>query len=96
MERIAFRTRGPVDISRLAERDDPVGWLLAALGDLQEDEDELSALAADLAQLKRKLPAELQRDEDGLRFDSVESLRQALRDVAELLPPRLTSRRSVS
>ena len=67
----------------------PLAELLELLGELRSGEAELGSLAADLADLARRLPAELQEGDDALKLSDPARLCQLLGDVQPLLLDRL-------
>ncbi|HEV7224241.1 MAG TPA: DNA repair exonuclease, partial [Pirellulales bacterium] len=74
LEKIKLRTspEAGLDDARLGEG--PLGELLEYLGELRARPDELDWLAGELAELKRKLPAELLEGDDSPRLDKPEWL----------------------
>lgn len=86
LEKILFETRSPVDVEPIAERDDPLGQLIRSLRDTQRDPSSLEELGKELADLERKLPAEL-RSQFALR--DPEKLAKAVAEVEKTLLPRL-------
>ncbi len=88
LERVRFATRTPLDLPRLAERDDPIGALLRSLGGLRGDEAALRELGRELGEMAR-LPHELREGDDAVLRDDPEALRALVDDVEQLLLPRL-------
>jgi DNA repair exonuclease SbcCD nuclease subunit len=86
LEKVDIRVRPVVDFDRLAIGDDPVGLLVRELRTLADNQDSLASLANDaLKELRQKLPAELGQDE-ALRLDAPDVLRDLLGEAeAELL-----------
>lgn len=86
VEKVKFDTRSPVDLDALAQQSDPLGQLIRYTRELKDDEAGLKDLAAELQELKQKLPRELVErilpEETGL-------VRELLQDVEQLLIPRL-------
>jgi DNA repair protein SbcD/Mre11 len=89
LEKVRLRTTPAFDRDAAMKRDDAVGELLRAVQGVQEDEAQLEALASDLADLARKLPAEAREGEDGVRVHDPAYLREAMGDVERLLLSRL-------
>lgn len=89
LEKVVLRVRPPVDTDRLAAGDDPVGVLVRELKALALDQERLNAFAGDaLRELKQKLPADLNLEED-LRLDAPDVLRDLLREAQDELLARL-------
>jgi DNA repair exonuclease SbcCD nuclease subunit len=90
LEQVAIATTGPLDAARLAEQQDAVGQLAAALHALAGDPGALHGLCAPaLEDLRRKLPREAAEGDDGLRLDDPAFLAGVLPEVRELLLARL-------
>jgi DNA repair exonuclease SbcCD nuclease subunit len=92
IEEVRWETRAPIDLAELAERDDAVGQLVRAVRDLRGDDTALRELAAQLQELKPKLPAELRTGPDGYDLDDPRLVVALLDDVEQLLLPRLVLR----
>ena len=88
LERVKFETNAPADVTRLLARDDAVGGLLRSLRSLPGDQEALTSLADELADLKRKLPADVAADDFDL--DDPKVIGRLVSDVEHLLLPRLT------
>ncbi len=91
VERLVIGTTSRYDRAALAERDDALGELLGTLDGLVRDEASLGELALSLAEVRQKLPPELWRNQDGMSYDDPAELRELLRDVEQLLIPRILS-----
>ena len=89
LEKVELATRPLAERSRLREREDAIGEMLRGLGNLASDEAALLELGGELAELKRKLPAELREGPDAIDLDSPEALRELLRSIEETLVPTL-------
>jgi exonuclease SbcD len=89
LEKVILKTRPHVETENIMSREDALGGLLRAIGDLELDNDASAELANEIAALRRKLPAELLSGDD--RYDPTEmaQLTVALEDVKELLVMRL-------
>ncbi len=88
LERVKLETSVPADVTRLIARDDAIGGLLRTLRALPVDQAALTALSDELADLKRKLPADV-TDED-LNLDDPAVIAGLVGEVEHLLLPRLT------
>ncbi|MDS4031946.1 MAG: DNA repair exonuclease [Candidatus Contendobacter sp.] len=87
LEKIEFRTRPPLDLDRIAERDDPVGLLVRELREIVADPALLRAVAEEaLSDLLRKLPVDLRA---AARLDETEGLIELLGEVESDLLARL-------
>ncbi|MFO1422428.1 MAG: DNA repair exonuclease [Candidatus Competibacteraceae bacterium] len=87
LEKIEFRTRPPLDLDRIAERDDPVGLLVRELREIAADPALLRAVAEEaLSDLLRKLPVDLRA---AARLDEVADLTDLLGEVESDLLARL-------
>jgi hypothetical protein len=74
----------------LRTRDDPIGELVRLTQSLKEGAaGDLAALAAELADLKRKLPAELSEGVEAIALEDPDFLRRAVEEVEQSLIPRL-------
>lgn len=85
LEKLELRTVAPQHQAALAVRKDALGELLDALDQTGGDEAEVASLVAVLAELKKKLPAEVMRGEDGIRLDDPAFVTALLPEVRELL-----------
>jgi DNA repair exonuclease SbcCD nuclease subunit len=91
LEKVLLRTESELDIDSLASRDDAAGELARALLKLREDPEDVRALLASAAELRPKLPSELQSG-PAFGFEDANDLRSLLQDVEHLLLPRLLAR----
>lgn len=96
IEKVRFETRRPDDLRDPFDGDDALGGLLRSLRDLREGRGSLEPLPSELADLKRKLPAELSADGDFLDVTDPEQLRSLLPEVEDLLLARLLATPEVS
>jgi exonuclease SbcD len=86
LEKVRIKLTAPLDLPRLAERDDPIGLLIRSLESLQADPGTLQALAASvLSDLGQKLPPELRGSDSTWALDSPEALADALASARERL-----------
>jgi exonuclease SbcD len=92
VEKILLRTRTPIDLAELEERDDAIGQLARSLRDLRTNDDEIQELCARLSDLRQKLPQEVREGDDGIRLDEPAHVRALLDDVEQMLIPRLLQR----
>ncbi len=86
LEKVRVKVTAPLDLDRLAQRDDPIGLLIRSVNALEADPAALTALATEvLADLRQKLPPEL-AGADGLSpLESPETLAAALASARERL-----------
>jgi exonuclease SbcD len=87
LEKVEVATRPLADRALLREREDAIGDMLRGLGTLARDDAALLELAAELVELKRKLPPELREGPDAIDLDSPEALRRLLAEVEDTLLP---------
>ena len=93
VEKVDLRVRPPFEIDRFAAGDDPVALLVREIKALGQDQGTLTSFANDaLRELKQKLPAELSQDEE-LRLDAPDVLRELLRDAEGELLARLAGQK---
>ncbi len=86
LEKVSIRVTAPLDLARLAERQDPIGLLIQTLDGLRADPAALQALAGPvLADLWQKLPAELRSDATSGPVESHDALMEALAAARERL-----------
>ncbi len=86
LEKVLLKVSAPLDLARLARRDDPIGLLIRSLDALAADPDALQSLADGvLADLGQKLPAELRGCHGDWALDSREALSDALASARERL-----------
>ena len=89
VERVVLDTRPHLDLDEVARRQDAAGQVAAAFRRYADDADALGELASTLAELRAKLPRELQEGEDALALDDPDTLRALLADAERGLLPRL-------
>lgn len=89
IEKVKLETRGSVESASLADEPGAVGHLARRLATIRSDEGELGALAQVLADLDKRLPAELREGEGAMRLTDPDYLRAVLDDVEGLLLPAL-------
>lgn len=89
VEKVLLRTRAALDLDELASRDDAMGGLLRAAGELARDHVALGALHEEFEDLAQKLPRELKLGDDPLDLHDPETYRHALEYARQLLADRL-------
>ncbi|HYP97905.1 MAG TPA: DNA repair exonuclease [Polyangiaceae bacterium] len=87
LEKVELATRPSAERAELREREDAIGELVRGLGNLSQDDAALSELAAELLELKRKLPPELREGPDAIDLESPEAMRRLLTEVEQTLLP---------
>jgi hypothetical protein len=86
LEKVRIKVTAPLDLPRLAERDDPIGLLIRSLESLEADPTAIKGLAESvLTELGQKLPVELRGAESSWALDSPEALADALANAKERL-----------
>lgn len=86
LEKVHIRVTAPLDLERLAGRDDPIGLLLRSLDSLAADPAALQSLAeAVLADLGQKLPPDLRGADSAWALDADAALADALASARERL-----------
>ena len=86
LEKVRVKVNAPLDLPRLAERDDPIGLLIRSIDVLEKEPDTLKALAATvLADLGQKLPSEHGDADNAWALDSPSALAEALASAKERL-----------
>ncbi|HEX2670140.1 MAG TPA: DNA repair exonuclease [Polyangiaceae bacterium] len=87
LEKVEIATRPSAERAVLREREDAIGELVRGLGNLSRDDAALAELAAELLELKRKLPPELREGPDAIDLESPEAMRRLLAEVEQTLLP---------
>jgi len=86
LEKVRIKVVAPLDLPRLAERDDPIGLLIRSIDALEKEPDALNALTATvLADLGQKLPSEFGGDNRTRVLDSPDALAEILASAKERL-----------
>lgn len=86
LEKVRIKVTAPLDLPRLAERDDPIGLLIRSIESLEADPVMLQSLAESvLSELGQKLPAELRGSDSTWALDSPAALADALAHARERL-----------
>ncbi len=91
LEKVSIKTKPPVYIGEVLERDDALSGLLRAICDMELDASALDDLADEVSTLRQKLPAELLGGDDPYDPTKPEVLKETLEDIKELLVNRLLS-----
>jgi DNA repair exonuclease SbcCD nuclease subunit len=92
VEKVKLQTSLPLDRRAAQLTDGPIGELMRYIEELRGGDDaRLEGLKGELAQLKKKLPAEMTQGPDAIDLDSPEVLRAALGSVEQMLVTRLLS-----
>jgi DNA repair exonuclease SbcCD nuclease subunit len=87
LEKVELATRTSAERAVLRDREDAIGELLRGLGNISRDDTALAELAAELLELKRKLPPELREGPDAIDLESPEAMRRLLTEVEQTLLP---------
>jgi len=96
LEKVELATRPVAERALLREREDAIGELVRGIGSLTRDEAALGELAAELVELKRKLPPELRGGPDAIDLDSPEAMRRLLAEVEQTLLPAVRGTEDVA
>jgi DNA repair exonuclease SbcCD nuclease subunit len=92
IEKVKWRTSPPRSLDAQALAEGPVAELVGLIRELQEHDDCLKALGDGLfEELQRKLPDDLQGEQEGVRLSDPLELRAALDEVQSMLLARLQS-----
>jgi exonuclease SbcD len=91
LEKVSLKTSSLELAGDRHRADDALGGLLEALQNMVFDETALGALVKELADLRRKLPAEILGGEDPYDPTDSEQLKEMLEDIKSLLVNRLLS-----
>jgi exonuclease SbcD len=89
VEKVKFRTAPDRVLDATALADGPLGELIQYVNELRTDELQLAALAAELEELKKKLPDDLLRGQDAMLLNDPQWLREVLGSVEPMLVGRL-------
>jgi DNA repair protein SbcD/Mre11 len=85
IEKLVLSTTPPAAHASLRQGEGPLAELLCAIDASRRDQVSLTELAAELSDLRTKLPAELREGEDALRLEEPEYLATQLAAVEQLL-----------
>jgi DNA repair protein SbcD/Mre11 len=89
VEKIRVETRSAFDVAAIRQEAGAIGHLARRLAVMKDDPGELQALAGELADLEKKLPADLREGEGALRLGDPAFLRGLVEDVEQTLLSRL-------
>jgi DNA repair exonuclease SbcCD nuclease subunit len=89
LEKVKLETRQAVALDELLQRDDALGGLLRAIHALEMDVSGIEGLAAEVADLRQKLPPELLSGEEPYDPTDPQYLTGLMEDIKELLMHRL-------
>jgi DNA repair protein SbcD/Mre11 len=89
IEKVCFQTSPPRDLDESAWADGPLGEVRRYIQELQTDKEAIGRLGGELADLRRKLPAELKEADDLAALENPDYLARLLDDVGPLLVSRL-------
>ena len=89
IEKVLVATSSRVERADLLTADDALGKLARSILEVREEPGAVRGLAAALAALHDKLPAEVSREDDGLRLDDPDTLARLIREAKDLLLGRL-------
>jgi DNA repair protein SbcD/Mre11 len=92
IEKVLLETTASGEAAATLDREDALGALLRAIRQVQASPDRLDAYAEELAELKRRVPADLFADEEPPPWEP-QGLRTALTEAKDLLSARLADRR---
>ena len=85
LEKIKIETRSTFDVAALKDDASAVGHLARRLAQIKQDDKELAALAAELAELDKKLPPELREGDGALKLGEAATVRAFMEDVEQTL-----------
>jgi DNA repair protein SbcD/Mre11 len=89
LEKVRVETRSTFDLARVRQEASAVGHLARRLEAIRADEKEIASLAAVLAELDKRLPAELREGEGALLLSDPATVRAFVEEVEATLLPRL-------
>jgi len=91
LEKVSIKTKSPVSVDEVLERDDALSHLLRGIRDMELDSSAIDELANELSTFRQKLHAVIPASEE--RYDPAdpEQLKVTLEDIKELLVNRLLS-----
>lgn len=93
IEKVKLETQSETEIQEMIERDDALGGLMRAIGDIKPGDGLFADLAPEFRELQRKLPSELRTGEEAIDLENPELLNSAIEDVKQLLLARLLRKR---
>jgi len=89
IEKVRIKTQAEVDLEEALARDDAVSNLLKTIQNLSSVDAALAELDEEISALTKKLPPELQGEENPLEFDDPDSRQELLDEVKDILIPRM-------
>lgn len=89
VEKVKIETRSCFDLAQVRKEASAVGHLARRLEALKSDDTEIASLAAVLAELDKRLPAELREGEGALTLSDPATIRAFVEEVEATLLPRL-------
>jgi exonuclease SbcD len=92
LEKVLIRTRMPANLDEMSKRDDPIGGLLRGIQQFGSDNEAIAGMMKELAELKRRLPSELQYGDDAIDLDDPVRRREMMEQVRQMLIGRLLSK----
>lgn len=95
VEKVALRTTMPVSRDGSQWTDGPIGELVQYVTELRSSTDGIAALAAELNDLREKLPPELKEGAESMGLDDPAKLRDSLEQVEQMLIHQLLGREAV-
>ncbi len=90
VEKVKFETTAAQPVNELSMQDGSIGELLSLIGELRTNESELLAIAEELSELRRKIPAEITQGEDAIALNDPRYLQNLLDEAESLLITRLS------
>lgn len=89
IEKVRVETRSVFDLARVREEASAVGHLARRLEAIKRDDAEIAALAGVLAELDKRLPAELREGDGALALGDPATIRAFVEEVEATILPRL-------
>jgi exonuclease SbcD len=91
VEKVLLATQSTINLAALRARDDAIGQLARSLEAIATDPEGSGDLLRELVDLRQKLPLEAREGDRGIRLDA-NQIREIVRDVEEMLLPRLLAK----
>ena len=89
VEKVRLKTRTPIAMEELIQRQDALGDLVRYLRSLAHDPDALGELLDPVKEIRQKLPLEIRSGPEALDLDDPRMLEPMLGEIEQLLIPRL-------
>ena len=89
VEKVKIETRSFFDLAQVREEQSAVGHLARRLAAIRADDAEIASLATVLADLDKRLPADLREGEGALTLSDPATIRAFVEEVEAMLLPRL-------